>query len=103
MQDHLYDLKDHFSPRTENDDKIDKQQEDNPAWGIDETPSVWTTSMALIALLNTGFVNRDTITKEIIYDLRDTVYWLVNQAYPDGGWGGIKNTLKAKPAYHLYQ
>lgn len=87
MQDHLYDLKDHFSPRTENDDKIDKKQEDNPAWGIDETPSVWTTSMALIALLNTGFVNRDTITKEIIYDLRDTVYWLVNQAYPDGGWG----------------
>jgi len=87
MQDHLYDLKDHFSPRTANDDKIDKQQEDIPAWGIDETPSVWTTSMAVIALLNTGFVNRDTTTKEIIYGLRETVYWLVNQAYPDGGWG----------------
>ncbi len=87
MQDHLYDLRDNFSPRTANDDKIDKQPEDNPAWGIDETPSVWTTSMALIALLNTGFVNRDTITKEIISNLRDTVYWLVNQAYSDGGWG----------------
>lgn len=87
MQDHLYDLKEHFSPRTEEDDMIAKKPEDLPAWGIDETPSVWTTSMAIIALLNTKFVTRDTTTKEIISDLRDTIYWLVDQAYPDGGWG----------------
>lgn len=87
MQDHLYGLKDNFTPRNENDDKINKKTEDNPAWGIDETPSVWTTSMVVIALLNTGFVTRDTTSKDMVAALRDTIYWLVEQAYPDGGWG----------------
>ena len=87
MQDHLYSLKDGFTPKNENDDKISKQTEDAPAWGIDETPSVWTTSMVVIALLNTGFVTRDTTSKDVVSTLRDTIYWLVEQAYPEGGWG----------------
>lgn len=87
MQDHLFSLKDSFTPKTDNDDKIDKLPEDAPAWGIDETPSVWTTSMAVIALLNTGFVTRDTTTRDMVTELRDTIYWLVEQAYPEGGWG----------------
>lgn len=87
MQDHLYSLRDSFTPKNDNDDKIEKQPEDAPAWGIDETPSVWTTSMAVIALLNTGFVTRDTTTRDMVTELRDTIYWLVEQAYPDGGWG----------------
>ena len=87
MQKHLYDLKDSFSPLDAADDKINKLPEDVPAWGIDETPSVWTTSMAIITLVNTGFASNDATDRDIVRSLRDSVYWLTEQAYSDGGWG----------------
>ena len=92
MQDHLYALKSRFVPLTDNDDIISKAVEDSHAWGIDEAPSVWTTSMALIALLNTKYTTRDDVKKNIVLDLRESVYWLANQAYNDGGWGYQKYT-----------
>ena len=87
MQDHLYDLKSEFIPLTESDDKVEKAPEDQYAWGIDETPSVWTTSMAIIALMDTRYVARDDIKSAARIDLRNTVYWLADQAYDEGGWG----------------
>ena len=87
MQRHLYELKDTFHPIDSIDDVIDKSPEDVAAWGIDEAPSVWTTSMAIIALMNTEFASIDTTDRDVIRDLRESVYWLADQAYIDGGWG----------------
>lgn len=87
MQDHLYSLKDSFKPLTPEDDVITKNSEDKEAWGIDEAPSVWTTSQAVIALMNTRYITRDGLNPNVRYSLRRTVYWLANQAYTDGGWG----------------
>lgn len=66
------------------DDVIQKSPEDAPAWGIDEAPSVWTTSKALSALFLTKYVPQN---KEEEQKLRDSVLWLANQQYKSGGWG----------------
>lgn len=87
MQDHLYNLKDSFKPLSADDDVITRSAEDKDAWGIDEAPSVWTTSQAIIALMNTRYITRDGLNPGIQYSLRDTVYWLADQAYSNGGWG----------------
>lgn len=87
MQDHLYWLRDNFTPLSTEDDKITKASEDSDAWGIDEAPSVWTTSKVIISLMATRFTRRDCITQKQRADLRDSVYWLAGQAYSDGGWG----------------
>lgn len=87
MQDHLYSLKETFQPKSPDDDVVPKNPEDKDAWGIDEAPSVWTTSKAIIALMNTRYINRDGLNHSIRYALRDSVYWLAEQAYDDGGWG----------------
>ncbi len=87
MQDHLYKLRDSFTPLEKEDDKISKDSEDKMAWGIDEAPSVWTTSKVLIALITTQYSRRDDFTHKQRTDLRDSVYWLAEQAYDDGGWG----------------
>lgn len=87
MQDQLYWLRDNFTPLSAEDDKITKNPEDSNAWGIDEAPSVWTTSRAIIALMTTKFPHRDTFLPKQRTELRDSVYWLAGQAYEDGGWG----------------
>lgn len=89
MQDHLYSLRYKFVPHNPAiDDVIEPDQNDTDAWGRDEAPSVWTTSKAIIALMTTDFVNRDSVlNKRNRTSLRDSVYWLAKQAYSDGGWG----------------
>lgn len=87
MQDQIYFLRDNFVPISADDDKITKNQEDHDAWGIDEAPSVWSTSKAIIALMSTHFVQRDDCEAKQRGELRNSVYWLAEQAYPDGGWG----------------
>lgn len=87
MQDHLYTLRDNFVPLSAADDRIDKATEDRDAWGIDEAPSVWTTSKVVIALMTTHFAQRDNFSLKQRGELRDSVYWLAEQAYDDGGWG----------------
>lgn len=86
MQDKLIELKDHFTPYDKAvDDVILKDNDDLPAWGIDEAPSVWTTAKALEALILSEYTERDDI--ESAKKLRASVYWLADQAYTDGGWG----------------
>lgn len=87
MQDQIYFLRDNFVPITSDDDKINKSQEDHDAWGIDEAPSVWSTSKAIIALMSTHYVQRDDCVSKRRSELRNSVYWLAEQAYPNGGWG----------------
>lgn len=84
MQRKLFSLKEHFEPIEESDDIITKKEEDKPAWGIDEAPSVWTTSKALVALFKTGFI---PASKEEEKSIKESVLWLANQAYSNGGWG----------------
>lgn len=83
MQKKLLRLKDQFNPLEPADDVIEKDEEDKPAWGIDEAPSVWTTSKALSALFSTKYQP----TKEEEKDIAASVEWLARQAYADGGWG----------------
>lgn len=83
MQKKLLRLKDQFNPLEPADDVIEKEEEDKPAWGIDEAPSVWTTSKALSALFSTKYQP----TKEEEQDIAASVEWLARQAYADGGWG----------------
>lgn len=66
------------------DDIIDKAPEDEPAWGLDEAPSVWTTSKALTALFHTHYLPKTADDEKKILD---SVYWLVKQQYSSGGWG----------------
>lgn len=90
MQDQLYLLRTEFVPHDpEVDDIKEPNREDLYAWGRDEAPSVWTTSKVLIALMTTRFIDRDNIgTRKAVRNvLRSSVYWLVSQAYSDGGWG----------------
>lgn len=84
MQRKLLSLKEHFEPIEESDDIITKNDEDMPAWGIDEAPSVWTTSKALVALFKTKFIPN---SKEEEKSITESVLWLANQAYSNGGWG----------------
>lgn len=84
MQRKLLDLKYHFTPIENNDDTIEKYSEDTHAWGIDEAPSVWTTSKALSALFNTNY---EPVSEEEKKDISESVIWLANQAYENGGWG----------------
>lgn len=83
MQRKLLHLKDEFIPLEPADDVIKKNEEDEPAWGIDEAPSVWTTSKALSALFSTKYHP----TPEEEKDIAVSVEWLAKQAYADGGWG----------------
>lgn len=83
MQKKLLRLKDQFNPLEPADDVIEKDEEDKPAWGIDEAPSVWTTSKALSALFSTKYQP----TKEEEKDIAASVEWLARQAHADGGWG----------------
>ena len=83
MQKKLLRLKDQFNPLEPADDVIEKDEEDKPAWGIDEAPSVWTTSKALSALFSTKYQP----TQEEEKDIAASVEWLARQAYADGGWG----------------
>ncbi len=84
MQKKLLSLKETFIPLEESDDVIEKDKEDQPAWGIDEAPSVWTTSKALSALFITKY-QPDSEKEE--KSISESVMWLANQAYNDGGWG----------------
>lgn len=83
MQKKLLKLKDEFTPLEDADDVIAKREEDMPAWGIDEAPSVWTTSKALSALFSTNY--RPTLDER--EGIGASVEWLAEQAYSDGGWG----------------
>ncbi len=93
MQRKLLRLKEEFNPvDKEIDDVINKNEEDKPAWGIDEAPSVWTTSKALTALFATKY--RPSLEEG--KDIAASVEWLANQAYADGGWGYQKyETIEA--------
>lgn len=84
MQRKLLSLKDVFIPLEDADDVISKAKEDQPAWGIDEAPSVWTTSKALSALFTTKYRPE---SEEEEKSISESVTWLANQAYDDGGWG----------------
>jgi len=84
MQKKLLSLKNNFTPLDQTDDVIEKNPEDLPAWGIDEAPSVWTTSKALSALFTTKYKPDSKQEKESIVE---SVMWLADQAYDDGGWG----------------
>ena len=83
MQRKLLRLKDKFIPLDDEDDIIEKDEIDMPAWGIDEAPSVWTTSKALSALFSTDY--QPTWDEET--GIAASVEWLAEQAYADGGWG----------------
>lgn len=92
MQRKLLRLKDEFTPLEPADDIIKKGEEDKPAWGIDEAPSVWTTSKALTALFSTNYHP----TPEEEKDIAASVEWLAKQSYEDGGWGYQKcETIEA--------
>ena len=92
MQRKLLRLKDEFTPLEPADDIIKKGEEDKPAWGIDEAPSVWTTSKALTALFSTNYHP----TPEEEKDITASVEWLAKQSYEDGGWGYQKcETIEA--------
>lgn len=69
---------------SEADDVIDKDAKDEPAWGLDEAPSVWTTSKALTALFVTHYIPQ---SREEEIKIRDSVTWLAQQQYSSGGWG----------------
>lgn len=84
MQKKLLSLKDEFIPLDATDDVVSKNKEDQPAWGIDEAPSVWTTSKALSALFVTKY---KPDSEEEQKSIAESVTWLANQAYSDGGWG----------------
>lgn len=83
MQKKLLRSKDEFIPLEDADDVIKRAEEDMPAWGIDEAPSVWTTSKALTALFLTTY----NPTLDERKDIAVSVDWLAKQAYSDGGWG----------------
>lgn len=74
------------------DDWIPKKPEDEPAWGSDEAPSVWTTSKALTALFLTEYNPKAANEKQKIID---SVDWLVEQQYSSGGWGYQKFSSEA--------
>ena len=80
----LRDRTDEVIKTCDQDDVIEKAPEDNPAWGIDEAPSVWTTSKALTALFVTKYspTSDDEVAK-----LRESILWLAAQQYSSGGWG----------------
>lgn len=56
--------------------------EDSPAWCVGEGASVWTTSMALIALFHTKVAP----TSEEAQVLRNAVIWLAEQQDDSDGW-----------------
>ncbi len=87
MQNKLFKLKDEFIPKDKKiDDIIEKNNEDKPAWGIDEAPSVWTTSKALSALALTNYI---PCSEEDKRALEESVIWLSNQAYDNLAQSGI--------------
>lgn len=65
------------------------EPEDAPGWSWNEGVSVWATSKALDTLIVTGYYERSEVieNKEIINNTWNALQWLVDQAYPSGGWG----------------
>lgn len=73
----------------DNMDKIDvdrgdrgtrKHPEDEPAWCVGETPSVWSTSYALWALFDTDYDG------DYWNGIKEALIWLVHQQKADDGW-----------------
>lgn len=78
----LFYLKDH----TSNPIVKSKLPEDNVAWDVSESASVWATSLALWALIETGYRG------EKINEIHDATLWLIDQQKDDGGWGFDKRS-----------
>lgn len=58
-----------------------QNEEDKWAWDVSESASVWSTSLAIWALLETNY---NGPRKD---EIKEALMWLVNQQNPDGGWG----------------
>jgi len=63
-----------------------KLPEDNVAWDVSEGASVWATSLALWALIETGYKGEKN------NEIHDATLWLVDQQRDDGGWGFDKES-----------
>lgn len=90
MQQRLFQCKDKIIKTDESfDDELTQDQDDVHAWSIDEGASVWTTSMALYALLHTGFADRCSEDERL--EMIESVKWLCNQRDDNGNnesrWG----------------
>lgn len=77
FQDVIFKLKDN----TSNNFSKNKLPEDNCAWDVSETASVWVTSLALWALLETQYSGPRSS------EIKDALLWLLEQQRSNSGWG----------------
>src|SRR5579859_3395185 len=75
-----------------------KLPEDSVAWDVAEGPSVWTTSIAIWALLGTGYAGPR------LDEIKDAALWLIKHQGKFGGWGettiGTNNLFLAGNIIH---
>jgi hypothetical protein len=85
MQDKLFFLRDEMIiVDTEKDDVHAKKIDDSEGWSIDEGVSVWTTSMAIMALLSSDFIERGDSARNS--KIKSSILWLIDQQYDEGYW-----------------
>lgn len=83
MQDKLLFLRDACEPLDNDKGNTNKKDEDNDGWSMAEGVSVWSTSMALIALMNENTVGLSKANR-----FKDSIIWLVKQQNVNHkGWG----------------
>ena len=81
MQEKLVFLRDYEEPNDSHLGNQHKKEEDNPGWSLSEGVSIWSTSMALIALLDSRRVNINNVNC-----YKSSIIWLVDQKKSSGGW-----------------
>lgn len=81
LYDQFYDTLFWIRDHTSNLHSQDKLSEDAVAWDIAESASVWATSLAVWALIGTGYNGSRS------NEIKDAIVWLLNQQKSDGGWG----------------
>ena len=83
MQNKLLYLRDHCEEGDKHKGNAQKKNEDIDGWSMAEGVSVWSTSMALIALMDESGVG---ISKSSLY--KNSILWLVKQQkIEEKGWG----------------
>lgn len=82
MQDKLLYLRDHCESEDKDKGNVEKKQEDTEGWSMSEGVSVWSTSLALIALMNNTQIG---VAKGKLY--KSSIIWLAKQQkHGEKGW-----------------
>ena len=92
LRERLFEIRDRMPTRETRAPRV-KAPEDTPAWCVSEGASVWSTSMALLALLESRIEPNRKQDKTLI----EAVEWLIGQQDKDSGGWPFQQTQNSTP------